>query len=149
MQNSSRTTSPSNDDDTDLERGDLPLHSFFENQTSCILDVRITDSDIPSYSSATPEKVLTRHEKEKKKKYLDSCHEQRRHFMTCVCDTYGLLAEEAVAVNKKLAVKLASKWKSPYSVTCGFVNARISIAILQASQLCIRGSRVPYRHNMY
>ena len=90
---------------------------------------------------------MSRQENEKKKKYLDACLEQRRHFSPYVCDTYGLLGDEATAVNKNLAKKLATKWNSPYSVTCGFVNARISIAILRATHLCLRGSRVPFRHN--
>ena len=58
-----------------------------------------------------------------------------------------MLGEEAISVNKRLASKLAVKWKSPYSATCGFVNARVSVAILRATHLCLRGSRVPFRHN--
>ena len=54
--------------------------------------------------------------------------------------------EEAKAVNKKLAAKLANKWKAPYSATCGFINARISIAIIRATHLCLRGSRIPFRN---
>ena len=120
---------------------------MFKKQTSCIIDVRVTDSDCPSNLSASPEKVIARHEKEKKNKYLESCLAERRHFSPYVCDCYGLLGAEAQAVNKKLAAKLASKWKAPYSATCGFINARVSIAILRATHLCLRGSRVPFRHN--
>ena len=129
-----------------FERGDILIHGLFEKQTSCILDVRVTDSDCPSNLLASPEKVLARHEREKKKKYLEACLEERRHFSPYVCDCYGLLGEEAKAVNKKLAAKLASKWKAPYSATCGFINARVSIAILRATHLCLRGSCVPYRN---
>ena len=50
------------------------------------------------------------------------------------------------AFNKRIGSMLAEKWKSPYSAVMGFVNARVSIAILRATHLCLRGSRVPYRH---
>ena len=134
------------DDEKPFERGDILIHGFYEKQTSCIIDVRVTDSDSPSNLSASPEKVLLRHEKEKKKKYLEACLEERRHFSPYVCDCYGLLGSEAKAVNKKLAAKLANKWKAPYSSTCGFINARISIAIIKATPLCLRGSRIPFRN---
>ena len=141
----SNNTNNANDDKF-FERGDILIHGFYEKQTSCIIDVRVTDSDSPSNLSALPEKVLLRHEKEKKKKYLEACIEERRHFSPYVCDCYGLLGEEAKAVNKKLAAKLANKWKAPYSATCGFINARISIAIIRATHLCLRGSRIPFRN---
>ena len=138
---SSPKNPPSND------RGDILIRGFFEKATDCVIDVRVTDSDSPSKIHLDPMKVLLTQEKEKKKKYLERCAEQRRHFAPYVADCYGLLGKEAVAINKKIAVKLASKWKTAYSVTCGFINARVSIAILRASHRCLRGSRVPFRHN--
>jgi hypothetical protein len=36
-----------------------------------------------------------------------------------------------------------SKWERPYSVVRGFVSARMSVAIVRATHLCLRGSRVP------
>ena len=140
------THSPPHQDGNFFDRGDLLIHGLFEKQTSCILDIRVTDTDSPSYLSSTPERCIRNQEKAKKKKYLEACLEQRRHFTPYVCDTNGLLGAEAEAVNKRLAGKLASKWRTPYSVTCGFVRARISVAILRATHLCLRGSRVPFRH---
>ena len=140
------TPSPPHQDGKFFDRGDLLIHGLFEKQTSCILDIRVTDTDSPSYLSSTPERCIRNQEKAKKKKYLEACLEQRRHFTPYVCDTNGLLGAEAEAVNKRLAGKLASKWRTPYSVTCGFVRARISVAILRATHLCLRGSRVPFRH---
>ena len=128
------------------DRGDILIRSLFGKSTDCVIDVRVTDSDAPAKVKIDPMQVLRTQEKEKKKKYLDRCIEQRRHFAPYVVDCYGLLGKEARAVNKKLAAKLESKWRTPYSVTCGFVNARISIAILRASHRCLRGSRVPFRH---
>ena len=129
-----------------FERGNILVHGLYDWSTSCIIDVRVTDTDQPSYLSSTPAKIILKQEREKKKRYLESCLEQRRHFAPYVVDTYGLLGEEAKAFNKRIASKLADKWQSPYSATMGFVNARVSVAIVRATHLCIRGSRVPYRH---
>ena len=38
---------------------------------------------------------------------------------------------------------LSDKWEKPYSVVCGYVNAQMSIAIVRATHLCLRGSRIP------
>ena len=129
-----------------FERGDVLVHGLYDRHTSCIIDVRVTDTDQPSYLSSTPAKAIAKQERAKKKQYLESCLEERRHFAPYVVDTYGLLGEEAKAFNKRIGSMLAEKWKSPYSAVMGFVNARVSIAILRATHLCLRGSRVPYRH---
>ena len=107
----------------------------------------MADSDAPSKVILTPIKMMLSQEKAKKKKYLSRCEEQRRHFAPYVVD-YGLLGKETIAINKRVASKLSSKWRTVYSVTCGFGNARISIAILRASHRCLRGSRVPFRHGI-
>ena len=149
QQTTKATPNKSPDPTTDgqpFDRGDLLIRSLFDKQTSCVIDVRITDGDSPSRLSSSPAKVILSQEKEKKRKYLTACLEQRRHFAPYVCDVYGLLGAEAQAVNKRLAVRLASKWTAPYSATMGFVNARVSVAILRGVHQCLRGSRVPFRH---
>ena len=128
------------------DRGDILVHSFFSKEVDCVIYVRVTDSDAPLKVMLDPMKVMLLQEKAKKKKYLARCEEQRRHFAPYVADCYGLLGKETVAINKRMASKLSAKWRTAYSVTCGFVNARISIAILRASHRCLRGSRVPFRH---
>ena len=74
------------------------------------------------------------------------CSEQRWHFPPYVVCISGLLGREANALNKHLALLLARKWYTHYSVTYEYVNTCMSVAILQASHLYIRGSRVPFRH---
>jgi hypothetical protein len=86
----------------------------------------------------TPAKVLDRHEKEKKRKYLQACMDQRRHFFTpFVVSTDGLLGREVTFVLKKLSALLSEKWARPYSVVCGYVKARMSIATVRATYLCM------------
>jgi hypothetical protein len=53
-----------------------------------------------------------------------------------------VFGKEAKTVLKKLPCVLSEKWGKSYSEVCGYVNARVSIAIIRATHLCLRGSRV-------
>ena len=125
------------------DRGDLLIRGLWERGTDCILDIRVTDTDAKSNRSKNPMKVLAQHEHEKKKKYLEPCLKQRRHFTPFVVSTDGLIGKEGKATLQRLSTRLAEKWGKAYSQVCGFVNARMSIAIVRATHLCLRGSRIP------
>ncbi len=127
----------------DEDRGDLLIQGLWARGTDCIIDVRVTDLDCKSNRSKDPHKVLAQHEQAKKKKYLEACTEQRRHFSPFAVSTDGVIGKEARALLWRLLALLADKWDQPYSVACGYVNACMSIAIAQATHLCLRGSRVP------
>ena len=131
--------------DTSGDRGDLLIRGFWENGMDAIIDVRITDTDAKSYASRDPKKILLSQEKEKKKKYLDRCLLQRRSFTPFVVSVDGLIGTEASNLLKQLSKRLSEKWRKPYSVTCGIVRSRISIACVRASHQCLRGSRIPFR----
>jgi hypothetical protein len=60
-----------------------------------------------------------------------------------VVSTDGLIGKEAKTLIKWLSLILAEKWEKPYAEVCGYVNARMSIAIVRATHRCLRGSRVP------
>ena len=143
---SSVTSTPSPDHGQFFNRGNLLISGLWEKQAACVVNTRVINMDQPSYYSSTPAQALASQGKVKKKKYGDLCSEQRRHFSPYVVCVSGLLGREASALNKRIALFLARKWDTHYSVTCGYVNARMSVAILRASHLCIRGSRVPFRH---
>ena len=125
------------------DRGDILVRGLWARGTDCIIDVRITDVDAKSQRSKDPLKVLEAHEREKKKKYLEACLEQRRHFSPFVASTDGLLGKESRTLLTKLSALLAEKWEKPYSEICGYVNARMSIAMVRATHFCLRGSRIP------
>ena len=109
----------------------------------CIVDVRVTDTDAPSYQSRDPIKVLETQEREKKRKYLEPCLAQRRHFTPFVMSVDGLLGKEGDFFIRRLAGRLSTKWQRPYSMVKGFVTTRISVAAIRGASLCVRGSRVP------
>jgi hypothetical protein len=125
------------------ERGDLLIRGFWARGTDTIVDVQATDTDAKSYRSRDPHKVLAAQEREKKRKCLDACLEQRKHFTPFVVSTNGLIGREAGELLKRLSLRLADKWERPYSIVRGFVNAQMSIAIVRATHLCLQGSRVP------
>jgi hypothetical protein len=93
--------------------------------------------------------VLAAHEREKKRKYLEACLRQRRHFSPFVVSTEdGLFGKDVKPLLKKLSSLFAEKWKKPYSEVCGYVNAQMSIAVVRATHLCLRGSHIPTTSKM-
>ena len=130
----------------DEERGDILIRGLYAPGTDCILDVRVKDLDAKCDRNMDPEKILQKHEKEKKKKYLQACLAQRRHFAPFVVSTDGMIGKEAKTLLRKLSHLLADKWEKPYHEVCGYVTALMSIAIVRATHRCIRGSRVPTSH---
>ena len=103
----------------------------------------VVNTDALTYLSKAPEKCLHEAEKGKKKMYLESCLQQRRHFSPFVASVDGLLGEEVTATLKRKASRLATKWKQPYSKMCGYVKSRFAITLVRATHRCIRGSRLP------
>jgi hypothetical protein len=114
-------------------RGDILIRAPWAQGMDCIIDVRIADVDAKSEDS---DKVSAAHEREKKKKHLGVCLEQRRHFSRFVASADGLLLDkEAKILLSKLSAMLTAKWEKPCSEVCGHVNARMSIAIVRATHL--------------
>ena len=90
-----------------------------------------------------PLKILKRHENEKKRKYGERCTQTQRHFTPLVFSVDGLEGTEAQAARKRLASRLAAKWKRNFSSLCGFVRARLAFALVRATSRCLRGTRDP------
>ena len=133
-------------------RGDVLIRGLFQRATDCILDVKVSDLDAKSYSKRAPAAALRSLERAKKRQYLQPCLEQRRHFVPFVASVDGLLGSEAQEVLRRLSHLLSEKWSRPYSAVRGYLNARLSLAIVRGSSLCLRGSRVPakgisFRHH--
>jgi hypothetical protein len=90
-----------------------------------------------------PRKVLEAAERLKKKKYLQPCLDQRHHLTPFIVQVDGLIGKEAKMVLKVLAARTHTKSGHTYLNFMGYVRARPSIAIVRATHVCIRGSRVP------
>jgi hypothetical protein len=124
-------------------RGDVAAHGFWRRGTTAVFDIRVTDTDAPSNRGSAPKAILARHEEEKKKKYLPACERQRKHFTPLVFSVDGLMGAEADAARKRLASRLASRWKRAYSQVCGYVRSRLAIALVRSTSRCLRWDRNP------
>jgi hypothetical protein len=86
--------------------------------------------------------VIEATEKLKKKKYLQPCLNQRRHFTPFIVSVDSLVGKEATTVLKVFAARTATK-VGTYSSVMGYMRARLIIAIIRATHIYLRGSRNP------
>ena len=119
-------------------RADVSAHGIWKRGTTAMFDFRIFNLDAGSYLRMTPEKYLAKSEKEKKDLYLQACLEPRLNFTPMVYYTDGIPGAEAFAAQKRLAALISYKLKLEYSEMCGFVRAKISLAIVRSNSLLIR-----------
>lgn len=126
-------------------RGDLSIRGFWRRQTRCIIDVRLTDTDQPSYVGKKVESVLLLHEREKKGKYLEDCIEARKDFTPFISSVDGVLSREAHLFIKQLIRFQFQKWDKTIMEVSNYIYTRLSLAILKATHQCLRGARVSKR----
>ena len=129
------------DDGRTVLKADLAVRGVWQPQCYAIFDVRIVDTDAPSYRSRTPPDVLQTAELEKKRKYLQACQDRRAAFTPLCVSVDGLLGKEADFFIHRLCDFLSIKWERPFSLVMYWIRARLSFAILRATLLCVRGSR--------
>ncbi|KAL7530323.1 hypothetical protein ACHAXR_003422, partial [Thalassiosira sp. AJA248-18] len=108
-------------------RGDASCHGFWKRGRTRIFNaVRITDTDVRSQQNKNVSKILAKHEKEKKDKYLCACHEMRKDFTPLVYSVDGIAGREAKNVERRIATILSDKWQRSYSKMVQYVRVRIS-----------------------
>ena len=122
-------------------RADVSTHILWKQRTTTMFDIRIVNLDAGSYLRMTPEKALAKAEKEKKNFYLQACLERRSTFTSMVYYADGITGAEALATQKRLATLLSYKLKRENLEMCGFVRARISLAIVRSNSLLLHGPR--------
>ena len=127
-------------------RGDVAVRGFWKRGTTAIFDIQVSDTDAKSYREREPLKVLDSQEKRKKDKHLHRCLNANRQFTPLVFSVDGMRGTETSAACQRLAALLATKWGRPYSVLCGYVRSRLSVALVRTLSLCLRGSREPRKH---
>ena len=87
----------------------------------------------------TPEKALTKADKEKKDLYLQDCLERRRTLTQMVYSADGITGAEESAATNRLAALLSYKLNQEYSEMCGFVRTRMSLEIVRYNSLLLLG----------
>ncbi len=124
---------------------DLGVRGVWIPQAEALFDVRVVDTDAPSYSNRTPKDVLQTAEREKKAKYSKACEERHALFTPFCCSVDGMLGGEADSFLNVIGERLSSKWDQGYGEVMGCIRARLSFAILRSTMLCLRGSRSKWR----
>ena len=105
--------------------------------------MRVVNTDALTYLSKAPDKCLHDAEKGKKKMYLKTCLQQQWHFSPFFAMVDELLGVEATATLKRISSRLSTKWRQPYSKTCGYVKSRVAITLVSATHRCLCVSWVP------
>ena len=84
----------------------------------------------------------------KKKKYSDAVEARHATFKPFVVSVDGVLGCEARMFLNRLGDSIADMWKKSHSEVMGWVRAKMSFAILRATNLCLRGSITKWRRVM-
>ena len=105
--------------------------------------MHVGNTDALSHRNKSPDKCLQTEEKKKKKKYLESFLQQLRQFYPFILSVDDLLGVDTEAVLKCIVIHLATKWKYPYSRTCGYLKSRAAITLVRVIHQYIRESWVP------
>ena len=92
-------------------RADVSTHGLWKQGTTAMFDVRIVNLDESSYLRMTPEKALSKVDKDKKDLYLQACLESRRSFNSMVYSADGITIVEALSAQKRLAALIRFKLK--------------------------------------
>ena len=135
----------SHDDSGEVLIADLCVRGVWLPQAEALFDVRVIDTDAQSYLRQPPTSVLLTAEIEKKRKYLDASVARRAHFTPLCFSVDGLVSPEAASFLKRLAYCLSARWDRSYADVIFWIRARLAFAILRATVLCVRGSRMKWR----
>ena len=119
-------------------RADVSAHGFWKGGTTVMFDIQILNFNVGSYLRMTPEKAVVKAENEKKDLCLQACLERRRTFTPMVYSAERSPGAEALAAQKRLVALLSFKLKQEYSEMCGFVRARMSLAIVRSNSLLLQ-----------
>ena len=84
---------------------DLGIRGIWRPQTEALFDIRVVNTDAPSYVKCTVNAVLLTAEQEKKKKYQEAVQTRRATFTPFVVSVDGVLGREANVLIKRLAEK--------------------------------------------
>lgn len=124
---------------------DFSARGVWQPQVTALFDVRVIDTDAPSYINKSPINVLKTAEREKKMKYGRACEDRHASFTPLCISIDGLQGTELNTFVKRMALSLAAKWDRPLSTILYWVRAKLSFSLIRAVNLCIRGSRHKWR----
>ena len=130
---------PVNNDEARL---DIRARGFWRRGQSSFFDVRFTNTNAASQVNTPVEKIYLKHEKEKKKKYIDRVlNNEQGSFTPLVFSINGGMSPECILFHKQLADKIANKTDQKYHKVIAWIRCKLSFLIMRSALLCLRGSR--------
>jgi hypothetical protein len=102
----------------------------------------VTNADSASQANLSVEKILEKHEGEKKRQYNRRVMEvEHATFTPLVFTTTGVMSRECLIFHKALAEKLSVKRNETYKVVMRYLRVKFSFLALKSTLLCLSGSR--------
>ena len=129
---------------TDEARLDVSARGVWSKTdlSKLFLDVRIFNSRAPTNKCLSVEKVLKKHEDEKKRVYGERILQvEKSYFTPVVFSTSGIIGNEADKLYKQIAVRLSEKTGQSYSDSIRYIRQRLSFCLLKTLVVSLRGHR--------
>ena len=106
-------------------------------------DVRVFNPSAPSNHQPQMSATYRKHEKEKRRHSEHWINEiERSSFTPLVFSTTGGMGPSALTFYRRLADLLGERRNTPFNVIIAWMRTCLSFALLRASIMCLRGSRV-------
>ena len=131
----------------DDSRLDVKAKGFYRQGQTAFLHIRIAHLNAESNKNLSTDKILARHENEKKKAYNNRRVLEIEHgsFTPLVFGSNGAMGRECAIYHKLLAQKISLKEDKPYSIVMSWIRTKLSISLIKSALLCLRGSRRPFK----
>ena len=135
-----RYASAINDDGA---RADIQAKGFWGTPHQCtFFDVKVFNSHAPSNKRFLIPACYAHHERIKQRLYEQRINEvELASFTPLIFSTTGGMGKSARVFCERLADKIATKTKQPYSSTITWVQCRLNFSLIRSSVSCLRGSR--------
>ena len=117
-------------DGTTILIADISIRGLWQPQTLALLDMRVVDTDAPSYIHWNTDAVLSSSEEKKKRKYNIAAEAFQASFTPFVVSTDGMLGREA---NKRQTQTICIKWINHLDKPQDSLRTRLYFAILCAT----------------
>ena len=129
----------------DDSRLDVKARGFYRQGQTAFFDIRIAHLNAESNKNLSTEKILARHENEKKRAYNRRVLEtEHGSFTPLVFGSNGAMGRECATYHKLLAQKISLKEDKPYSIVMSWIRTKLSFSLIKSALLCLRGSRRPF-----
>ena len=126
----------------DNAKPDIRARGVWRDGQNAYFDVRVTNTNSASQCHMTTEKILEKHEREKKRQYNRRIMNIENGTLTpLVFSVNGGMGKECSMYHKHIAEKISTKTEERYEKVLSMIRCKLSFIILRACLMCIRGSR--------